>query len=168
MFVLLLYFIRFRPQFNISSVFRRSTRRIWRFSLWWTRRYVEVHVTLSHALTCNAIYTAFISFSAENLVSWKIIPTRMIARDADVRCFVVNPFDWYIFFFSLKVEVAVTLLVDFRVDSSSRSVNITSYLIHIITHHPLHAMMTNYAADRTSPLAQAFGRAIVVLLLIGQ
>ena len=51
--------------------------------------------------------------------------------------------------------MAGTRLAGFLVDSSSRSVNITSLLMRIITHHPLHAMMTKYAADRTSPLAQA-------------
>lgn len=71
-------------------------------------------------------------------------------------------------FFSWKVEVADTRLADFLVDSSSRSVNITSHLMYIITHHPLHAMMTKYAADRTSPLALAVGRVIVILLLLGQ
>jgi len=66
------------------------------------------------------------------------------------------------------VEVVGTRLVDFQVDSSSRSVNMTSYLMRIITHHPLHATMNKYAADKASRLAQAVGRVIVILLLLGQ
>lgn len=64
--------------------------------------------------------------------------------------------------------MAGTRLADFQVDSSSRTVNITSHLMYIITHHPLHAMMTKYAADRTSPLALAVGRVILSLLVLGQ
>lgn len=48
------------------------------------------------------------------------------------------------------MELAVIRQVDFPVDSSLRSVNFTSYLMHFITHHPLHAMMTKYAADNTA------------------
>ena len=58
-----------------------------------------------------------------------------------------------------------TRLVDFQADSSSRSVNITSYnLMYIITHHPLHAMTINMLL--TGLLAQAVGRAIVVFFTL--
>lgn len=65
------------------------------------------------------------------------------------------------------MELAGIRPVDFLVDSSLRSVNRIIFNA-FITHHPLHAMMTKYAADGTSPLAQAVGRAMVVLLLLGQ